>query len=56
MNYFSDFSGRQKIEKLVLASLQRLFESREEDNFADFVIQSEDGFQTKVHSQILLSR
>ena len=43
-------------EKSALASMQRLFENREKDNLADFVIESNDGTKFKVHSLILLSR
>ena len=43
--------------KMALAtSIQRLYEKREEDKLADFIIESKDGVQTKVHSLILLSR
>ena len=51
----SDFENELS-EKTALASMQRLFENREKDNLADFVIESNDGTKFKVHSLILLSR
>ena len=40
----------------LVASIQRLYEKREEDNMADYIIESKDGVQIKVHPLILLSR
>ena len=36
--------------------IQRLYQNRENDKMADFVIESSDGKQIKVHPLILLSR
>ena len=43
-------------EKIARISMQRLFDNREKDNLADFIIESKDGTQFKVHSLILHSR
>ena len=37
-------------------SIQRLYKNRDDDKLADFVIESSDGKQIKVHPLILLSR
>ena len=44
------------VKTALAASIQRLYEKRDKDDLADFVIESKDGVQTKVHSLILLSR
>ena len=56
MNFVAEYKGKAATEKNALALLQRLHDNREEDEIADFIIESKDGVQTKVHSQILLSR
>ena len=43
-------------EKIARISMQRLFDNREKDNLADFIIESKDGTQFKAHSLILHSR
>ena len=43
-------------EKALASSIQRMFSQKDTDNFADFIIESEDGGETKVHSFILISR
>ena len=43
-------------EKALASSIQRMYNQKDSDNFADFVIESEDGGETKVHSFILISR
>ena len=44
------------VKTALAASIQRLYEKREEDNMADYIIESKDGVQIKVHPLILLSR
>ena len=42
--------------KLLLSSIQSLYNQRDTDNLADFVIESKDGEKLNVHSLILFSR